>query len=59
MEKLDATLAKMVEVQYFAGNTIDEIAEAVGMPERTAKRELQTGRLFLADQPHSVGLKLK
>jgi len=59
LEKLDPQQAKMLEMQYFAGNSIDEIAAAVGMPERSVKRELQTGRLFLAEQLNSVGLKLK
>jgi hypothetical protein len=49
----------MVEMQYFAGNSIDEIVAATGVPARSAKRELQTGRLFLAEQLDSAGLKLK
>lgn len=59
LELLDARQAKMVEMQYFVGNSIDEIAAAVDLPERSAKRELQTGRLFLAEQLGSVGMKLK
>lgn len=59
LEKLDAAQAKMVEMQYFGGNSIEEIAEATGTPERTTKRALQTGRLFLAEQLHGKGLKLK
>jgi DNA-directed RNA polymerase specialized sigma24 family protein len=59
LEKLDARQAKMVEMQYFAGNSIEEISAAVGLAERSAKRELQTGRLFLAEQLHTVGLKLR
>jgi RNA polymerase sigma factor (TIGR02999 family) len=59
LEKLDARQAKMVEMQYFAGNSIEEISVATGTPERTTKRELQTGRMFLAEQLHVVGLKLK
>jgi len=58
LEKLDRRQAQMVEMQYFAGNTVDEIAAALGMHVRTAKRQLQTGRLFLAQQLDGVGLKL-
>lgn len=59
LEKLDPLQAKIIEMQYFIGNSIEEIAAATGLPERTTKRELQTGRLFLAEQLHSRGLKLK
>jgi RNA polymerase sigma-70 factor (ECF subfamily) len=58
LEALDARQAKIVEMQYFIGNSIEEIAAATGTSERTAKRELQTGRLFLAEQLHSQGKKL-
>ncbi|MGO9436252.1 MAG: ECF-type sigma factor [Terracidiphilus sp.] len=58
LEELDAVQAKIIEMQYFIGNSIEEIAAATGLPERTAKRELQTGRLFLAEQLQSRGLKL-
>jgi len=59
LEKLDARQAKMVEMQYFAGNSIEEIVAVSGLPERTVKRELQTGRLYLAEQLDTRGMKLK
>jgi RNA polymerase sigma factor (TIGR02999 family) len=59
LEELDPLQAKIIEMQFFIGNSIEEIAAATGLPERTTKRELQTGRLFLAEQLHSRGLKLK
>jgi RNA polymerase sigma factor (TIGR02999 family) len=59
LEQLDPLQAKMVEMQYFGGNSIEEISAAAGIPERSAKRELQTGRLFLAEQLNGVGIKLK
>ena len=59
LEELDPVQAKIIEMQFFIGNSIEEIAAATGLPERTTKRELQTGRLFLAEQLHSRGLKLK
>jgi RNA polymerase sigma factor (TIGR02999 family) len=47
LERLDAQQARIVEMHYFAGNSLDEIAAIVGISERTVKRELQTARLFL------------
>jgi RNA polymerase sigma factor (TIGR02999 family) len=58
LEELDSLQAKMIEMQYFLGNSIEEIAAATGSSERTAKRELQTARLFLAKQLHSAGRTL-
>jgi len=59
LENLDPHQAKLVEMQYFVGNSIEEIVAATGIAERTVKRELQTGRLFLAEQLDARGLKLK
>ena len=59
LEELDERQAKIVEMQYFIGNSIDEIAAATGLAERTVKRELQTGLLFLAERLNDQGVKLK
>jgi RNA polymerase sigma-70 factor, ECF subfamily len=59
LQKLDPVQAQMVEMQYFGGNSIEEISAATGTPERSTKRELQTGRLFLADQLKAKGLKFQ
>ena len=50
LEQLDQRQARIVEMHYFAGNSIDEIAAIVGVSERTVRRELQTARLFLRQQ---------
>ena len=50
LERLDERQARIVEMHYFAGNSIDEIAAIVGVSERTVRRELQTARLFLRQQ---------
>jgi RNA polymerase sigma factor (TIGR02999 family) len=50
LEALDARQAQIVEMHYFAGNSVDEIAAFLGVSERTIKRELQTARLFLKQQ---------
>jgi len=53
LEKLDAQQARIVEMAYFAGNSIEEIAEVLGISERTVNRELKTARLFLKQQLRS------
>lgn len=50
LEKLDDRQGKIVEMHYFAGNTIEEIALFLHVSERTVKRELQIARLFLKRQ---------
>ena len=41
-------LAQVVEMRYFAGCTEAEIAEALGVTERTVQRDWQKARLLLA-----------
>ena len=50
LEKLDAKQAEIVEMAYFAGNSVPEIAEVLGISTRTVNRELKTARLFLKKQ---------
>jgi RNA polymerase sigma factor (TIGR02999 family) len=47
---LDERQARIVEMHYYTGNTVPEIATVMGMSERTVQRELKTGRLFLKHQ---------
>ncbi|SRR5712691_11254908 len=47
LERLDPRQARIVEMHYFAGNPVAEIAEVLDIGERTVKRELQTARVFL------------
>jgi RNA polymerase sigma factor (TIGR02999 family) len=58
LERLDARQARIVEMHYFAGNTVSEIAVVLGIGERTVQRELQTGRLFLRQQLQQRGITL-
>ena len=58
LQTLDARQAQIVEMHYFAGNPVEEIAAALEISERTVKRELQTARLFLKQQLQSKGLSL-
>jgi RNA polymerase sigma-70 factor, ECF subfamily len=39
LEKLDPQQARVVELRYFAGLTVDEAAEALGISPRTVKRD--------------------
>jgi RNA polymerase sigma factor (TIGR02999 family) len=58
LEGLDSRQARIVEMHYFAGNPVEEIAEALEISDRTVKRELQSARLFLKQQLDGTGVKL-
>ena len=45
----DARLVQVVEMRYFAGMTEAEIAVALGINDRTVRRDWQKARLLLAD----------
>jgi RNA polymerase sigma factor (TIGR02999 family) len=53
LERMDARQAQIVEMHYFAGNQVAEIAHLFQISERTVKRELQTARLFLKQHMQS------
>ena len=46
--ELDARLVQLVEMRYFAGMTDVEIAETLGVTDRTVRRDWQKARLLLA-----------
>lgn len=48
LSRLDPRMAQVVELRYFAGLSEVEIAEALGINERTVRRDWQQARLFLA-----------
>ena len=48
LAKLDQRLAQVVEMRYFAGMTESEIADALGITERTVRRDWEKARLLLA-----------
>lgn len=53
LESLDRRQSRIVEMRYFAGLTIDETAEVLGISAMTAvKREWRTARLWLY---HALG----
>ena len=50
LAQVDARLVQVVEMRYFAGMTEPEIAVALGVTERTVRRDWQKARLLLAEQ---------
>ncbi len=49
MAALDARMAQVVEMRYFGGMTEAEIAEALGVTDRTVRRDWEKARLLLRD----------
>lgn len=47
LKAIDERQAEVVEMRFFAGMTIAEIAEALGVSERTVSREWDSARLWL------------
>jgi RNA polymerase sigma factor (TIGR02999 family) len=47
LEKLDGRQARIVELRYFGGLTLEEIAEVVGISTKTVMRELNVAKAWL------------
>ena len=47
LERLDPTLARVVEMQYFAGYSQPEIAQLLDLSERSVRRHWEKARAFL------------
>jgi RNA polymerase sigma-70 factor (ECF subfamily) len=47
LEKLDAEQARIIELRYFAGLSIEEAADALGMSPATLKRRFALARAWL------------
>jgi len=47
LEAVDATLANIVEMRYFAGYSDEEVAGLLGVSERTVRRQWEKARAFL------------
>jgi len=50
LEALDPRLARVVELRYFGGLSVDETADILGVTGRTVKRDWQAARAFLYSQ---------
>jgi RNA polymerase sigma factor (sigma-70 family) len=48
LEQADARLAQVVEMRYFGGYSEQEIAETLGISDRTVQRDWEKARLILA-----------
>lgn len=49
LEKIDARLVRVVEMRYFAGLTDAEVGAALGVTDRTVRRDWERARLLLGD----------
>lgn len=49
LKALDDSLAELVEMRYFGGMTVADIAEVTGMSEPTVKRRWKVARAWLTD----------
>ncbi|HVS66092.1 MAG TPA: sigma-70 family RNA polymerase sigma factor [Thermoanaerobaculia bacterium] len=47
LEALDSRQARIVELRFFAGCTMEEVAEALGISASTAKRQWRLARVWL------------
>jgi RNA polymerase sigma factor (TIGR02999 family) len=47
LARIDRRLVDVVEMRYFAGMMNEEIAEALGVTERTVRRDWEKARLLL------------
>ncbi|MBL8240973.1 MAG: sigma-70 family RNA polymerase sigma factor [Bryobacterales bacterium] len=50
LEKLDARKAKILEMKYFGGLTLDEIVEACGVSKATVSRDLRSAEAWIRVQ---------
>jgi RNA polymerase sigma factor (TIGR02999 family) len=50
LEQLDAQSAEVVKLRFFCGLSVEETAEALGISDRTVKREWQFARAWLAKE---------
>ncbi|MBX3700827.1 MAG: sigma-70 family RNA polymerase sigma factor [Dokdonella sp.] len=50
LEAIDARAARVVELRYFAGLPLEQVAEQLGVTRRTVDRDWAFARAFLHDQ---------
>jgi RNA polymerase sigma factor (TIGR02999 family) len=54
LESFDPRLSRLVELRFFAGMSLEEAGEKLGMSERTLKRDWRKARAFLHTQLEGV-----
>lgn len=52
LEKFDPEMVRAVELRFFAGLTVEETAQHLGMPKRTFEKHWQAARAWLLAQIH-------
>jgi RNA polymerase sigma factor (TIGR02999 family) len=50
LAEISPLMARGVELRFFAGLTMDEVADVLEMPKRTLEREWETARLWLFER---------
>lgn len=50
LTRVDPELARLIDLRYFAGLSLEEIRELTGTPERTQKRRFRAARALLAEE---------
>ena len=50
LAELDAQQARIVELRFFGGLTVEEVAEVLSVSERTVKRDWRTAKVWLYQQ---------
>lgn len=55
LERLDARQARVVELRFFGGLTVEETADALDISPATVKREWSTARAWMARRMHQGG----
>jgi len=55
LEKVDAQAAQLVKLRYFVGMTMDQTAEALGVPRRSAERLWTFSKAWLRDAMKADG----
>jgi RNA polymerase sigma factor (TIGR02999 family) len=54
LQAIDAERAEIVELRYFGGMSLEEVAEVMGMSDSTVKRHWRVARAWLADAMGSI-----
>ena len=52
LEDVDVRLARLVEMRFYGGLSVEETAETLGVSERTVKRDWRKARAFLYRELH-------
>jgi RNA polymerase sigma-70 factor (ECF subfamily) len=47
LEQVDPERARLLELRYFGGSTVPEVAEILGIPQRTVERQLRSTTAWL------------